>query len=1032
MSTFIVIYLYASNSTHIMAYENLDQCLGAIQFMEANGMTSIEQYADACRQRDIFLAAQQATPVTDDSEYIYNTLKRNSKFPVSAEKEACVVETVNELLADVPNATDPGLLLGKIQCGKTDTFENIIGLSFDRGIDIAIVLTKGTNALVNQTIKRMRYDYRFFGESDDYNATTIIIEDIMNNRRGFNRARVERSKLVIVAKKEATNMKYLIDVFKVQNPWLKEKKVLIVDDEADFASRNYTTVKLEAATDEDGNALPQTREVKLARVSELIDEFRTIPNYCRYLQVTATPYCLFLQPDGSIDVKGGKALSFRPRFTKLVPIHCKYIGGDQYFVQSQDDNSMFSHLFYQVSQKCVDVLGHEDRRYLKSGIGSGNITGLTYALVGYLMATAVRIIQRKAENKTYKSSGLLHANVDKDNHAWQEKLVKFMLGQVKEYFCDNKTDQRLDFIIDSIYENFTASNTKAKQANQITVSLPSLDDIKAEVKRLFADDDIKVCVVNSDNDVNSLLDLDTGQLRLDAAVNIFIGGSILDRGITINNMLCFFYGRDPKKFQQDTVLQHARFYGARDLEDMAVTRLYTTDVIYSALRRMHDLDERLRQWFIDGMDNPENIVTCVGFDKDIKPCAMSKIKPSKVVTISEQKRFLPIGMNTGSKNDIAKTVKEIDNLITSASEYNTQDQDGFFEMDVQRAMRILELIENTYRYSNDSKTPNLSHKGEMKEVASILYHCASMSNGKVWVIHRTGRNISRIRDNGSWSDAPDDGRTDITPSRIKATDRPVLMLLKQNGQKKEKQIGLKTDGTPEYFNFGWNNAEFYWPVVMTQSNIQKVLFAANQKAKDEVKVVDTSHIVEGLDPKDLLNLTFKGNLRSYFGEVGQEFSTDDEVYETRGVRDTTAAKYFEKDLAGEYAINPYVTIDEKKWAGVYSYNHGNFPFVLRDYKYMLLRAGSQGNPEIMLMELYPKDKWVVEYEAEFDDKGYLIDRSDKDVKLISATDTVSDRKGNEREIPADSICQWVVCYKIKKILKYQAAISASNDEENED
>ena len=1010
-----------------MVYENLDKCLGAIQLLESMGMTSSEQYADACRQRDIFLAAQQATPATDDSEYIYNTLKRNSKFPVSAEKEACVVETVNELLADVPNATDPGLLLGKIQCGKTDTFENIVGLSFDRGIDIAIVLTKGTNALVNQTIKRMRYDYRFFGESDDYNATTIIIEDIMNNRRGFNRARVERSKLVIVAKKEATNMKYLIDVFKVQNPWLKEKKVLIVDDEADFASRNYTTVKLEAATDEDGNALPQAREVKLARVSELIDEFRTIPNYCRYLQVTATPYCLFLQPDGSIDVKGGKALSFRPRFTKLVPIHSKYIGGDQYFVQSQDDSSMFSHLFYQVSQKCVDVLGHEDRRYLKSGIGSGNITGLTYALVGYLMATAIRIIQRKAEGKTYKSSGLLHANVDKDNHAWQEKLVKFMLGQVKEYFCDNKTDQRLDFIIDSIYENFTASNQKAKQANQITVNLPSLSEVKDEVKRLFADDDIKVCVVNSDNDVNSLLDLDTGQLRLDAAVNIFIGGSILDRGITINNMLCFFYGRDPKKFQQDTVLQHARFYGARDLEDMAVTRLYTTDAIYSALRRMHDLDERLRQWFLDGMDNPANIVTCIGFDKDIKPCAMSKIRPSKVVTISEQKRFLPIAMNTGSKTDISKTVKEIHNLIVTAPEYNNQDQDGFFEMDVQRAMRILELIEKTYRY-NDTRTPNQNHKGDMKEVASILYHCASMSNGKVWVIHREGRNISRIRENGSWIDAPDDGRTDVAPSRAKATDRPVLMLLKQNGEKKYRPIGFNADGTPELFNFGWNNAEFYWPVVMTQSNIEKVLFAANQKPREEVKVADYSHIVEGLDPRDVLNLTFRGNLRSYFGEVGQEFGADDDVFETRGIRDTTAAKYLEKDLAGEYAINPDITIDEQKWAGVYTYNNGRFPFILRDYKYMVLRAGSQGNPEIMLMELYPKDSWYVDYNDEFDDKGYLIDCSDRDVQLISATDIVSDRKGNESELTGDSICQWIVCYKIKKILKYQAPMGSSDED----
>ena len=74
---------------------------------------------------------------------IYTTLKAHSKFPVTQEKEDCVNGTVEQLLADVPNAEEPGLLLGKIQCGKTDTFENIIGLAFDRGIDIAIVLTKG-------------------------------------------------------------------------------------------------------------------------------------------------------------------------------------------------------------------------------------------------------------------------------------------------------------------------------------------------------------------------------------------------------------------------------------------------------------------------------------------------------------------------------------------------------------------------------------------------------------------------------------------------------------------------------------------------------------------------------------------------------------------------------------------------------------------------------------------------------------------------------------------------------------------------
>ena len=210
-----------------MTYENLDKCLGAIQLMEAMGKTDKPEYAEACRQRDIFLAQKSTSKEVDMKEYIFSTLKKNSKFPVSQEKQNCVMETVDALLADVENATDPGLLLGKIQCGKTDTFENIIGLAFDRGIDITIVLTKGTNALVDQTIKRMRYDYRFFTESEDINATTIIIEDIMDNKRGFNKARVDKSKLVIVAKKEAANLKHLNNVFKNLNTWLQDKKVLI-------------------------------------------------------------------------------------------------------------------------------------------------------------------------------------------------------------------------------------------------------------------------------------------------------------------------------------------------------------------------------------------------------------------------------------------------------------------------------------------------------------------------------------------------------------------------------------------------------------------------------------------------------------------------------------------------------------------------------------------------------------------------------------------------------------------------------------
>ena len=970
---------------------------------------------------------------------IYDKLKLENEFGVSAEKEKCVVETVDELLSDAPNATDPGLLLGKIQCGKTDTFEMIVGRAFDKGFDIAIVLTKGTKALVNQTISRMEKDYRFFKESDDMNAmATIVVEDIMNNRGGFDMARVNRAKTVIVAKKEATNLKHLINVFKEKSPWMCDKKVLIVDDEADFASRNYRNVKRGIKNDEDGNPEEQTSGKVLARISQQIDELRQLPKYCRYLQVTATPYCLFLQPDGTIDVEDGVAMPFRPRFTKLVPIHDKYIGGDQYFVDSTEKESMFWHLFQPVSQKCVKVMGNEYRKYLTSGIASNNIWSLTQALVTYLLATAVRRIQQRAKGKLYSSSAVIHVNVDKDNHGWQAELITRMLQQLKVYFTNQyDSDIRLKSLVDTIYKDFAESNQKARETGKInrdaygnqtsvetiSVKLPQLDEVFQEVANIFSECELKPKIVNSDNDMASLLDRNTGQLRLDAPANIFIGGSILDRGITINNMLMFFYGRDPKRFQQDTVLQHARFYGARNLKDMAVTRLFTTETIYQALAKMHNLDNQLRAWFINGCDNADPKVTFVGYDNNITPCAPSKIKPSKAIAITEQKYFAPKGMWTGSASEISQTVDEIDQLITSAPGYSNKDVDGFFEMEADLAMTILHKIHSIYRYNEDKD--NLADKDDMLEQISALHYCAQHSGGKIWALHSTGRNMSRVRQNGAWVDMPADGRTQLTPARAISTDRPVLILLRENGKKDYREVGFNADGTPQKFNFGWNNAPFYWPVFLTQKTIPSVLFAISQKDAGTVKVRDFSCLTEGINPDEILTLTFKGDMVDRFGEVNSEYELEDAPYETRAIRDTTAAKFFKKDLAGNLAFALGVEPDNTKWAGVYTFNDGVLPYQVQPYKYMLLYSGTA---EGMLLELFPPKNWHIFAHQGFDIDGVLYDYIVEDHELLNMTDILTDKNGKTTEFSSNDLCQWVIAYPVKKVLRHISFRKSQSEE----
>lgn len=992
-------------------YSTKEECIKAIETLKAIGMEPLPWMLS---QLKAFEDAETARVVIKNTDTpIWDTLRAHYPYgTMPQEKIDCVENTVKQLLEEGEHADEPGLLLGKIQCGKTDTFEDIIGLSFDKGVDIAIVITKGTKALVNQTIMRMKKDYKWFKASDSLDQrATINIYDIMDiGRAGLKQAKVESGKTVIVCKKQAQNLARLIELFETKSPFLKKKKVIIVDDEADFASRNYQNVKLEAKKDEDGNPLAQTTEVTMAKISQQIDDFRKVPEYCRYLQVTATPYCLYLQPQGELNLNGNIVKPFKPRFTSLVPTHSAYVGGQQYFVESANPDSMFSHLYHQLDQKCVDVLGHEDKRYLNSAVSSGNIYGLTYTLVAYFMATAVRRIQMKAEGKDYKTSAILHVEIDKKNHDWQKRVVERLIDSIKSAIVDeDHSDQRIWVAMERVYQDFLASNEKGRNEGLISVTVPSQEDVLDEIRDIFSPKkhNYHVQMVNSDEEVDKLLDEESGELSLDCAANIFIGGNILDRGVTIKNMLCFFYGRDPKNFQQDTVLQHARMYGARSMEDMAVMRLHTTPLIYKILVRMNELDEQLRQWFIEGKDKLEPNAVFVGYDKNIKPCSSTKIKVSNALMLKPQKRILPVGFWTGGKTATKKAMEQIEKLITTSANYNKQDTDGLFEIEKETVIEIIKLIETTYVY--EDKFYNKDRQNDLKELLCALEYCTDKSNGKIWALHRTNRNMNRLRENGGYIDAPDSGSTDLKPARKKAVDAPVIMFIQQNGEVCKDENGE---------NIGWNGAPFYWPVLVTQEKITPVMFALDQKSKGQTAVVDRFDFLEGIDPKDVLSLTYKGDLEEHFGREGSEYEFENCQWETRVLKQTTASRYIQRDENGEWMINPDVDFDEAHYHGVYSLNNKKFPFMVRPYKYMCLRNGRDARADAILLELFEPEKWkIYPYPfAEFDKDGYLIDRDTKK-PLINAKDTLISKDMNEKEFFDETIAQWKICYAIKKVLK---------------
>ena len=463
-------------------FSNIEECNDYIEFLEIKGRP-IPEWVLKEKER---IERENAIP---DTEYIFGTMAAHNPF-MTDEKEKVVREMADQLMTTADNASQPCLLLGKVQCGKTDTFLSIMGMCFDRGIDIAVVMTKGTNTLTKQTIERLNKDFRFFKDDQTYNQKVIIsVWDILDlyKKGGLSDYQLNdpANKFIIVVKKENTNLEYLNKLFE-NSELLRNKKVLVCDDEADFASRAYYQRK---------------GELSLLKIAEHIENFIKLPHFCRYLQITATPYSLFLQPDGTVQLREGEEASpWLPRYTGLVPIHSRYIGGRQYYELSEDENSMYSCLFQPVSDLCIGILSDRNEWYLESKAHSENLDPLNYAVVSYLFAAAIRTIQvKKNANKKYYSSCLIHCEISKKNHAWQEELISGIIEDIKQAFLNKgNADLHILDLESEAYESMRQSNELGNRYELINEIFPSFAEVEAEVKHILEYNDYTINVVNSE------------------------------------------------------------------------------------------------------------------------------------------------------------------------------------------------------------------------------------------------------------------------------------------------------------------------------------------------------------------------------------------------------------------------------------------------------------------------------------------------------------------------------------------------------
>ena len=336
--------------------------------------------------------------------------------------------------------------------------------------------------------------------------------------------------------------------------------------------------------------------------------------------------------------------------------------------------------------------------------------------------------------------------------------------------------------------------------------MPEYEYLKSKFFEVIDKTYYSVDVVNSDNDVEALLNEETGELYLETPFSIFVGGQTLDRGVTIPNMIGFYYGRNPKTMQQDTVLQHSRMFGYRK-ELMPVTRFYTSLQIYESMVKITEIDADLRQDIkSDRQGNGVYFITKSNKQatlnrKNIKPCSPAKIRVSNIIMLNSNKRILPVGFSPVPKTEYNKANNNINKLLKNKG--MSINENCSFQVCLDEAEAFIRLAYMTIQ--DDKNSSRFINVDEM--ITSLRY--MSNENAPINMFIKRNRYVHKYRDSGALIDTPDTSQTDTKEARHAAINNPSLLLFQQVGDTKD-----------------WGGRPFWWPLLVAPRNVPKTIYAS--------------------------------------------------------------------------------------------------------------------------------------------------------------------------------------------------------------
>ena len=550
--------------------------------------------------------------------------KRRINDAAIAEIEKNCHWILNHLSRDT-RGTGPkkGLVMGSVQSGKTANMIGLATMAAHYDWNFIIILSGTIDNLRRQTRDRFIDDLLTSGGvmwhilektghpgymMDITNQERYMTETLSLNL--FQEGRQHNQwmhRYVTVCLKNPSRLRNLIKWLHANPARAARLRILVIDDEADQAGVNTRKMNPNEA-DEDLIERTAINQLIIDLVNGKDEEgapTRAPFQAMNYISFTATPYANVLN-------EAFESSLYPKDFICSLPESKEYFGAKVIFGSAEDDRYPGLDIVRTIPLKELN-----DLNTLHDGSAFALPDEFKRAICWFLCAAAILRI------RGYKKSisMLIHTTALQNGHFGEYEVLKSWLERERStgtildgcrIVYDEEKDKLTPEILAEAYPDYGAIAEVNGIFPDFELLKPEIELLISNIRNIMMDDDnvlsynedaIHLCV---DNCKANRVSEDGVHMRIiypdkpmnKAPVFIVMGGSTLARGLTLEGLVCTYFGRNTN--QADTLMQMARWFGYRKGYEL-LQRIWMPDLVRQKFILLEEIDEKLKSEFEEFM-----------------------------------------------------------------------------------------------------------------------------------------------------------------------------------------------------------------------------------------------------------------------------------------------------------------------------------------------------------------------------------------------------------------------------------------------